>query len=41
MINTKHTIIVHKICPDKPNERQILNKYDNDFLPYFHSFGLT
>ena len=34
-------VVVYRVCPQDPYTRQHVNSYDNHYMPYFHSFGLT
>lgn len=42
MDGSQSQVLVYEMCPDgKHFHRKLLNSYETDYLPYFHSFGLT
>ena len=34
-------VVVYRVCADKPYERIKVNSYTNDYMPYFHAWGLS
>lgn len=40
-VGAKHTTNLYKLCPDEPFTRKIVQRYDDEYVPYLHSWGLT